>query len=699
MTHFRYLAPVVGFLIVLSSSEYASAKKGNLEAETLELPQERVPGQALVKFADEDIEDDAIENVLRDIQEEHGITLTLIRPALLGWGLFQIEETGAQESADERKTLSLIEALRDADQVRDATANRWYRRYANANDPGYSDMWHLQSIGVSSAWDVSTGTSSQRIGVVDTGTLRNHADLASKDVAGYDFISNTASAGDGNGRDSDYTDSGDGADCGFGYQGDSWHGTHVAGTILASTNNGQGIAGVNQNAGLVTARVLGKCGGSLADIMDGAAWMAGASIQGVPSLSAADQPSVMNLSLGGASACSGYEQDVVDWVNDQGKIFVAAAGNDGAAVGSPANCLGVVTVAAHGPGNSRPLSNYSNFGSYVEVVAPGGAIATSYEQGVLSAVGPGNNDYDWYEGTSMAAPHVAGAISLMHSLDPSLRMADVVALMQENGSTCTGCSGVPALRIDLVLNAMVENGIDQDPDDSTQDDTPVDTGPGQENDDVYEPNQSWGEAPKLECGAALNLYMATGDADWFMFEVEPGTEISASMYAGEQDLDLYVLDGPTNENIIGSSYTETGNEQVSVNATTDLIAVAVVPWENAAGSYGLSVNCTAPVAVDDDTETDDNDDADLDDDVNDDENTEDEDPIDTDPEDPIVDADDEEEVEMDDIEAQETPNHRPASENVKMTSGCSQTSSSTHGMLVALLSLLGFGLQSRRKKI
>ena len=89
MTHFRYLAPVVGFLIVLASSEYASAKKGNLGAETLELPQERVPGQALVKFADEDIEDDAIENVLRDIQEEHGITLTLIRPALLGWGLFK----------------------------------------------------------------------------------------------------------------------------------------------------------------------------------------------------------------------------------------------------------------------------------------------------------------------------------------------------------------------------------------------------------------------------------------------------------------------------------------------------------------------------------------------------------------------------------------------------------------------------------
>ena len=91
---------------------------------------------------------------------------------------------------------------------------------------------------------------------------------------------------------------------------------------------------------------MGLCGGTLTDIMEAAAWMSGGTIENVPNIGA-DKVSVLNMSLGGQGACSWYEQQVVDWMNEQGVIVVAASGNDGGAVSSPANCNGVITVAAH----------------------------------------------------------------------------------------------------------------------------------------------------------------------------------------------------------------------------------------------------------------------------------------------------------------------------------------------------------------
>ena len=109
-------------------------------------------------------------------------------------------------------------------------------------------MWHLEDLEMETAWDITIGETTQRVGVVDTGLVRNHEDLTDKDLTGYDFITESDQAKDGDGRDPDYQDEGDGGNCWGNQMEDLWHGTHVAGTALASTNNNLGMAGMNWNA-------------------------------------------------------------------------------------------------------------------------------------------------------------------------------------------------------------------------------------------------------------------------------------------------------------------------------------------------------------------------------------------------------------------------------------------------------------------
>lgn len=564
----------------------------------LDMPVERVPGRALVKLHGLDPRDLAVDSprfakaqkLVDAIEERTGVALELVRPSLLGWGLYDVRDvTLPKARPSEARTLVLVERLAGDPAVAAASDDRWYRTQALPSDPAVADMWHLEAIGAYAAWDITTGTSSQRIGVVDTGTLRDHVEVSDKALAGYDFISSATAAGDGNGRDPDFNDEGDGADCGFGYQPDSWHGSHVAGTILASTNNGAGIAGLNWGASLVTARAMGRCGGAISDIMEGAAWMAGAAIDGVPSIGG-DKVSVMNLSLGGDGGCTGYEQDVIDFITDEGVVFVAAAGNNGGSVGSPANCNNVVSVAAHGPGANKPLAPYSSFGSTIEVVAPGGYINGSPEDGVLSLAGPGTNDYTWQQGTSMAAPHVTGAISLLQVFDPTLTRGDLADLFDANGDDCAGCSGVPALRVDLLLDAI--GATPQPP----EEEPPVEEPPTEEppveepvDDDAFEPNGGWEERAPIACGDDLSLFMAEGDIDWFTFAA-PADVVGVRVFSGV-DLDLFVTVGPTNDDVLDASTTETGNEAVELAAGGGELAVAVLPWMEASGDYRLVVSC------------------------------------------------------------------------------------------------------------
>ena len=322
------------------------------------------------------------------------------------------------------------------------------------NDPQYSDQWHYYEtygINLPQAWDISTGSPNIVVAVIDTGHLL-HTDLNGRFIGGYDFISDVARANDGDARDADPQDPGDwitSAESSSGYfagcpvRNSSWHGTHVAGTIGAVTNNGQGVAGVNWVAKLLSVRVLGKCGGASSDIADGMRWAAGLSVTGVP---ANPNPAkVLNLSLGGnSSTCPTTFQSAINAVNAVGSIVVVAAGNSNsnAAGFTPANCNGVITVGATNRSGVRAW--YSNYGSVVDVSAPGGE---SGIDGVLSTAntgtqGPASDSYAYKQGTSMAAPHVAGVVSLMLAINPTLNFTQTETILKltakpfGSGHTC-----------------------------------------------------------------------------------------------------------------------------------------------------------------------------------------------------------------------------------------------------------------------
>ena len=255
------------------------------------------------------------------------------------------------------------------------------------------------------AWDVTCGSGTV-VAVLDTG-ITSHSDLNANILPGYDFIIDTAVAADGNGRDADPSDPGD-ADGG---NPSSWHGTHVAGTIAAVTNNAKGVAGMAYCAKVVPARVLGKGGGYDSDIADAIIWASGGTVSGVPAN--ANPAEVINLSLGGSGACGATSQNAINSAVGRGTTLVIAAGNDNGPVSnaSPANCANVVAVGS--TTNTGARSSFSNYGAGVDIAAPGSSILSTLNAGTA---GPGAESYATYSGTSMATPHVAGIVALMQAV-------------------------------------------------------------------------------------------------------------------------------------------------------------------------------------------------------------------------------------------------------------------------------------------
>lgn len=264
------------------------------------------------------------------------------------------------------------------------------------DDPLLSRQWHLiestAGIGLTGAWDVTVGPGAT-VAVIDTG-IRPHGDLVGNLVGGFDFISNTFIANDGDGRDSDASDPGDSlvpGECGGGFPStsipSSWHGTHVSGTVAASTDNARGVAGVAFDTRIVPVRALGKCGGLTSDVADGIIWASGGTVPGVPpNPNPAD---IINLSLGGTGGCSSTTQSAIDIARANGTTVVVAAGNSNANARNfqPASCRGVITVAATDRVGDRAY--YSNFGSDVDLSAPGGDLRFTPDDGVLSTLNDG----------------------------------------------------------------------------------------------------------------------------------------------------------------------------------------------------------------------------------------------------------------------------------------------------------------------
>jgi serine protease len=550
------------------------------------VPVARVPGRVLLRLngiegarlAHSKSDDREASTVLARIGARTGVVLTFVRPLAIGWALAEIRDARTPDQMpNEDETLALIGKLDGDAAVAATTDERWFRARATPNDPGFSQMWHFASIGAEDAWDITQGLGSQRVGVVDTGLVRTHEDVGARAVAGFDFV--TDNGNDGDRRDANFNDPGDA--CQQEGTGDSFHGTHVAGTIGARANNAVGVPGLNFNAGLVIARALGVCGGSLTDIMEGALWLAGASVPGVADIGA-DKVSVMNLSLGVDNvACSRFEQESIDFIDAQGVLFVAAAGNNGGAVGSPGNCSRVVSVAAHGPTNK--LASYSSFGTQITLVAPGGDFSLGQAAGVLSSIGPSTSGYAFLQGTSMAAPHVTGSISLMQALDPTLTRTQIVTILTSTGGVCEGCQGKPRLLLDRALEAVTPGS----------EPNPGNPGNGLA-DDAFEENDTLDTAITASCGTDASLVARARDVDFFRLTARKASDIEVRVTATNgQDIDLALVSGSA---VLASSETSGGDEVLRGRTGGQALGIRVTPFvdRNGAASqdtYRLTIRC------------------------------------------------------------------------------------------------------------
>lgn len=325
----------------------------------------------------------------------------------------------------------------------------------SSQTPIYDLQWHyFESVGgmnAESGWGQLSSTDPVvNVAVLDTG-ITAHPDLIGNVVGGTDMISTTFVSNDGDGRDSDPSDPGDWIEqnyCGGGVPADdsSWHGTHVSGTIAAVTNNGSGVAGVGYNLlKVVPVRVLGKCGGYTSDIADGIVWAAVGSNN-------PNKAKVINMSLGGGGACSSTYQQAINTAVAAGTTVVVSAGNSNANAAnySPASCDNVISVASTGRTGGKAY--YSNYGSVVDFAAPGGDMSTGGANGVLStlndgATSPNAHIYAYYQGTSMAAPHVAAAAGLLYVKKPNVTPAEVEAVLSASArsfpASCDQCgSGI-----------------------------------------------------------------------------------------------------------------------------------------------------------------------------------------------------------------------------------------------------------------
>lgn len=346
------------------------------------------------------------------------------------------------------KTLTKSEAEEIANEIKnDPTVLSAEPNYLNTinsvrpevipNDTNYFNQWNLSyghgGINANYAWATSRGDNVV-VAVVDSGILNQHPDLAGQILSGYDFISNSVTARDGNGRDSNPTDTGDwnnATECpGQPSKNSSWHGTKVAGVIAAIDNNNLHLTGVAPNARILPVRFLGKCGGTTVDMADAIRWAAGLPISGVPTNPNPAQ--VINISAGGIHPCTTYLQNAINAATVAGATVIASAGNNDIDVAnaSPASCNNVIAVA----GNDiyGDLWGTSNFGNLIAVTAPAGSYSLYLLSNTGTQTASSNFSVEYDQGTSFAAPHVSGVAAMLYQINPNITPAQVRSQITSN---------------------------------------------------------------------------------------------------------------------------------------------------------------------------------------------------------------------------------------------------------------------------
>lgn len=403
-----------------------------VDQESSEEPRaEFVIGEVIVKFKETNTIAEGVTRLQEELKaEELQMTsdISVINAAVLRTNIYDAYKNNILSKEKARQqTLDIIQRIQTLPFVEYADPNYIRSAQTIPNDQYYPKQWHYKTIALPAAWDVSTGNSNVIVAVLDTGIRFNHPDLQGNLLSsGYDFVSDPQYAGDGNGIDSDPTAPSDNCNG----KSEPNHGTHVAGTIAAMSNNRIGVAGVAWNAKIMPVRVLGICGGTDADIMQGLLYAAG-----LPNNSGIVPPQkakIINMSLAGPVFNTSVQQ-VINKVVAQGVTVIAAAGNN-AEKGNPINypCAydNVICVGAITPTLSR--SHYSEYNSYVDVVAPGGEGGSLSTYDVLSTVwddAANQSAYRFMPGTSMASPHVAGVAALMLAASPSLTPAQVERIL------------------------------------------------------------------------------------------------------------------------------------------------------------------------------------------------------------------------------------------------------------------------------
>jgi|GEM_PF-4404106 len=320
------------------------------------------------------------------------------------------------------KAAAQLEAL---EEVEIAEPNRWREASVIPDDPQFGAQWGLTKINAPAAWDVTKGSASVVVAVIDSGVDLDHPELAPLLVPGFDMVDLGPNPtpnpgwrfeGDFAGRDSIPED-------------EVGHGTHVAGTIAAVSNNGVGVAGVGWQTRIMPIKALTR----VVRISDGRVSGTGSSADVAAAIRyAADNGAhVINMSLGSPSATS-VEASAVAYAVSKGVVVVAAMGNDGSSSPSfPAAYPDVIAVAAVQSNESRAA--FSQTGPHIDISAPGVGILSTYLAGGLATM----------QGTSMASPHVAGVAALVKAVKPTLTAAEIGDILRSTAKPLRDVAGDP----------------------------------------------------------------------------------------------------------------------------------------------------------------------------------------------------------------------------------------------------------------